>query len=343
MFRKRRQFATPLTSSSPPNPSTGRPPTPEPITAQDISRASVGINLTMTSSSTPLIGRAKSISKSTRRTPAPTSGKVRPMANGSILNFFKKATRSPETDDSPKDTEESLFLEDEGPELKVWEPIQTPTPPRDDLLPKNSDFANNLSIDADSSRFNEEQGPVKRRKTEASDSSPQESKYAAKRVTRKGPFLEDSDDGDDEELNQVISNAMPRETRTEKHPVDKQPASPAISGLDSGGKDGNQKSIRLPRVPSLKKEQTSIDDGDGFQGVDDFIDDEFPEEGEEFLERRWMEQQRQFEMDFAEDAELENNQELKTDGVEDEGKILSMARSCPVCSVGFDGFTDQVC
>lgn len=337
MFRKPRELASPLATNPPPKPSTGRPPTPESITTQDISCTSVSDSFKMTSSTTPLIGRTKTTSKSSSRTPALKPGKAKPKPNGSILNFFKKAARSPETGEGLKDTEESLFLDDEGSVWKEGEPVQTPTPPRDDLLVENSpDFVNNLSMDADLSRFNEENGPIKRRKMEASESSPLELKYATKTALRKGPFIEDSDDDDDEKiLGDILS-------------LNKYPAPSAISDMASGGKGGAQDLVNLPTASSLKHEQTSIDGEDEFEGIDDFIDDEFPVEGEEYLERRWMEQERQFEMDGAEDAEdaedaePENNQVLKKKDVGNEIPNKGVVASCPVCSVDFDGLTDQV-
>lgn len=346
MFRNPRALASPFASSSPPKPSTGRPPTPEPATAQYKSHT-VGNSLKMTSSTTPLIGRTKAVSKSSSRPPALTSGKARPKPNGSILSFFKKTTRSLETESSLDFTEESLFLEDDGPVLKVGEPVQTPTPPRDDLFGQDSpDFTNSLSMDADLSRFNEESGPIKRRRMEtSSESSPLELKNAANDVTRKGPFIEDSDDGDDEDLNHLASNVMPKDILTDANSLSSEPAPPAIPGIVSGKKGRIEEVVNPPTATSLKQEQTSIDEGDEFQGIDDFIDDEFTEEGEEYVERRWMEQQRHFEMDGAEDAEFENNQGLTTEDIGGEGKDLPNERvsaNCPVCSVAFDGLTDQV-
>ena len=328
MFRNPRELASPFASSSPPKPSTGRPPTPEPATAQYKSHT-VGNSLKMTSSTTPLIGRTKAVSKGSGRPPAPTSGKARPKPNGSILNFFKKTARSLETESSLESAEESLFLEDDGPVLKVGEPVQTPTPPRDDLFGQDSpDFTNSLSMNADLSRFNEESGPIKRRRVEtSSESSPLGTKCSRAHFSL------------------MASNAMPKDILTDAHSLSSELAPPAIPGIVSGGKGRIEEVVNPPTAASLRQEQTSIDEGDEFQGIDDFIDDEFPEEGEEYVEKRWMEQQWQFEMDEAEDAEFENNQALKTEDIGDEGKDLpneQVAANCPVCSVAFDGLTDQV-
>lgn len=346
MFRNPREPASPFASGSPPKPSTGRPPTPEPATAQYKPYA-VGNTLKMPSSTTPLIGRTKTVSKGSSRPPPVTSGKARAKTNGSILNFFKKTTRSLETESSLEYTEESLFLEDNGPVLEVGEPVQTLTPPRDDLFGQDSsDFTDSLSMNADLSRFNEESGPIKRRRIETSlESSPLELKNAENNVLRKGPFIEDSDDDDDEELKHLASNVMPRDILTDANSHSSEPAPPTLSDIVSGGKSRIEEVVNPPTAPSLKQEQTSIDDGDEFQGIDDFIDDEFTEEGEEYVERRWMEQQRRFEMDGAEDVELEDNQGLKTEDIGDEEKHLpneEVAANCPVCSVAFDGLTDQV-
>lgn len=230
--------------------------------------------------------------------------------------------------------------------LNVEEPVQTPTPPQEKSLLENPlEFANNLSADADLSRFNEENGPLKRRRIETSlESSPLESKSAAKVKLRKGPFLEDSEASDDEELSHV-KNEMPMEIVRDTHSLDEEPTIPAEFPSVSDRKDRTQGLVKLSTVPSLTQERRIVVDRDDFEDIADFIDDEFPEEGEEYLERRWMEEQRQFEMDGEENPEPENKQFSRPDGVGDEGKSSSdeeVAASCPICGVGFDGLSDQV-
>jgi DNA cross-link repair 1A protein len=88
-------------------------------------------------------------------------------------------------------------------------------------------------------------------------------------------------------------------------------------------------------IPSLKKEATSIDEWSKFDDFEEFPDDEFAD-GEEFVERTWMEEQARLEA-------AEEGQEEEFNGFDDDdlgGKAQEeMTASCPICSASLGGIT----
>jgi DNA cross-link repair 1A protein len=93
--------------------------------------------------------------------------------------------------------------------------------------------------------------------------------------------------------------------------------------------------------PSLTRENTSIMPLDEFEGMEDF-EDEFYEEGEEFIERRYLEEQRMFEEGLDEDSKSESAEEGPiTPRQQDEQDTFSgEARSCPICNESMEGATE---
>lgn len=292
----------------------------------------------MTGSTTPRTSGIRAVANSTSRSLVLTSRKTRAKHNESILKFFRKAESSPtEEESSPKDDYESLFLEDETPMEKADEPIQTPTPPRDySSVEIPLDHGLGLPAELSSSRYHEEDGPSKRRRIEDHPISSLITK-AIQMGMRRGQVGEDLDE--DEELLNVLSGSA-------KGHLSSKNKRARNSGLQfhTTGKRLVDDSADSPPVPSLRREPTSVAENE-FEGVEDFIDDEFPEEGEEYLERKWMEEEQQFERDSDELAEVDSNQKLK--GKEDGGVSGALqgqeeAPTCPICSTSFVGFTDQV-
>lgn len=257
--------------------------------------------------------------------------------NGSILNFFRKAENTSAGDESPKDEYESLFLEDETPMEKVDEPIQTPTPPRDYLSIKTSlDHSLSLPDELCSSRFNEEDGPSKRQRVEDQPVSSFITK-AIRMGMRRGQYDEDEDE--DKELLKVLLGSK-------KGHVSSKNKRARISGLEFGtmGELRADDSADPQLVRSLRREPTTIAENE-FKRVEDFIDDEFPEEGEEYLERKWMMEEQQFEMDSDELVEVDNDQTMKGQEDGEQRRALQGQKEtsrCPICSRSFVGFTDQV-
>lgn len=86
---------------------------------------------------------------------------------------------------------------------------------------------------------------------------------------------------------------------------------------------------------------------DEFEGVEDFIDDEFPDDGEEFLERRWMEEQDQLGMGLEDEDEKPGLPDMQEQAIPERGKKDSKISneensSCPMCGGSTTGLTDQV-
>ncbi len=289
----------------------------------------------MASTFSPALGRSRITGRSNGRTVTITNGKARAKPNGSILNFFGKAKTSQAAEDSIEEFQQSLFLEEESPVRRSDGPIQTPTPPCDYSSVGNSpNYHSDLSsTNGCPSCYHEEDGPSKRRRLEdSSDSSP----LATKRAV--GPFVEVSDD--EEEIVNVLSNSTPGAFHSSTS------RQAQISGLDLrlAGRGGATDVANSLPVLSFRQDSMSIAENE-FEGTDDFIDDEFPDDGEEYLERKWMEEQRQFEIDSDELGEVDINQ--KTNGKDVSGEERALpdeggAATCPICSASFVGFTNQV-
>ncbi|KAI9798974.1 MAG: hypothetical protein M1833_004327 [Piccolia ochrophora] len=164
-----------------------------------------------------------------------------------------------------------------------------------------------------------------------------------------GPFIENSDSDDDDE-----------------------PFSAAtIEGNDNTGQsiasNGSEANVKntvnnsenelsefpnntLEQKPALtKQESTSILEEDGFDGPEGFIDEEYAD-GEEFVERRWMQEQRRLEMaenglddDYLNELEMEDYIETQQgpSGVSaDAHPGANSAVSCPMCSANLEGVLD---
>lgn len=107
-------------------------------------------------------------------------------------------------------------------------------------------------------------------------------------------------------------------------------------GVDILEKDSSRTDIStpVPPVPTFKREPTSYADAQDYDGMDDFIDDEYPE-GEEYMERRWMEEQAELEMDLEDDDEAMNTPTGGHDRKGQPEKTISgeeeSLASCPIC------------
>ena len=284
--------------------------------------------------STPLQAKMKTPAK---KTPTMGAGKVKGKPNGNIMSFFKRAESSGATVTESKDEDELLFLEDSPVKGGADMPLQTPTPPREEpsigAWPEDAEME---SVDSLIPRYNEIEAPSKRRRT---DETPRQELPV--KVSSKGPFADDSDsDGElvklpnlsddktadnDEYCGPMVKNTTPH---NERQPSEKDEVCIA--------------------VPSLQRETTSVGEVNEFDGIEDFIDDEFPEEGEEYLERRWMEEQAEFEAGLEdEDQAMEDDTvELKSNNIEDTNGIMpqdTASSSCPICGGDTAGMNDQVC
>ena len=289
--------------------------------------------------STPLQGKVK---PPTKKTPTMGAGKGSGKPNGNIMSFFKKAESTSATVANVKEDDELLFVEDSPIKGGAKMSLQTPTPPREE----SSTEAWPMDIEMDSpdspiSRYNEDIMPSKRRRT---DDIPKQSPpiERTKHAPARGPFVDDSDsdsdDGNIKPSNVSVLGNVDHPQGGESAPRDPTPAHERQ--LPGNG------AIR-PAVPILKRERTSLGEANDFDGIEDFIDDEFPEEGEEYLERRWMEEQAEFEEDLEEEdhAMGGGTMDAKMGDLTDTTSIMpqgSEPSSCPICGGNTAGLNDQV-
>lgn len=367
MFRKPREEAISYTAT-PSKPSTGRPPTPPSSSSGAPTRKSFITQSMMASSPVPILGRSQTVPRGkTRIASSPSSAKMKGKANGSILNFFKKTEPGLLSAKVGKDNGESLFIEDDAVKHEVIPSTQGPTPPRDSSTPPNSNVGS--PTDSNATRYNEDTGSVKRRRltntlkdeprlpipwhkeSAVLSSNPpfdtdaisgQSTDIAATQqlhVGRPGPFVEDSD-SEDEALRELSKGAFSTMAQVVGQIT---PVATGQPGIQEGSE--TPATGEAPPVPTLKREATSIVGGDGFEGFEDFVDDEFPEDGEEYIERRWMEEQRKLELGLEEEEEDEALDEaMKEEESLTRGLSLhepDISPSCPICSASFAGLTDE--
>lgn len=284
--------------------------------------------------STPLQGKTKGPPK---KTPITGAGKAKGKPNGNIMSFFKRAESSGTTRTDFKEEDAPLFLGESPVKDSAKMPLQTPTPPREESSNETSPQDVEMSVrDSPLSRYNEDGVPSKRRRTE--DTSRQSSQIG--KAPTRGPFVDDTDSDDEpvETLSFPFNESSSHEKESEKAVGD---SPPAIERLPL------EKDPIAPAVPSLKRETTSIGEANDFDGIEDFIDDEFPEEGEEYLERRWMEEQAEFEEGLEGEGQAtgDDTMDVELGNARAMSKILPQdagSASCPICGGNTAGLTDQV-
>ena len=151
-----------------------------------------------------------------------------------------------------------------------------------------------------------------------------------------GPFMEESDSEQDEEQPQALIGIG--------QPEGQDGGSEMVAGIEPK-QDGvvpkpAESPTAVPGKPPLIKEETSyegnLDDFKDFEGMEDFDEDIF-EEGDEFLERRYMEEQARVE---AEEDEKDYDP-LPPEDDEIAKAVVKDAPSCPICSVSLKGVSEQ--
>ncbi|MCJ1312835.1 hypothetical protein MMC25_006511 [Agyrium rufum] len=167
-----------------------------------------------------------------------------------------------------------------------------------------------------------------------------------------GPFADDAGDDDDAELHRLASSmfqAPPEPQPTSNlQQVDDPRAGMIIDESEHVQLEHESQPDATP-IPTLKRETTSIVGGDGFEGFEDFIDDEFPEDGEEYMERRWMDEQHRMEMEIEggedeyDDEEPPVSIDAEPTGTTTEADTDANAEcpACPICSSKLQGISDD--
>lgn len=350
-------------------PSVGRPPSPPGTRSAPQENAVPSIMATRTVPSKSSVRPAQTPSKPQQTTLTPSSwskksntksgggGQVkdRPKANGNILTFFKKAEAANNT----------IFLEDRR--LKGLGSAAEENADLDEVgWESNSPEARRISHD----RFNENGGSDKRRKIsfESQDLPAPKSEsptikessllevelpetsgldVPAKGTGPRGPFLQDSDDEEEEDHQPSIRrNTFHRSEALNDHkdvigvePKIEEQVQLEENPIDTPGSP--------PPPPALIRESTSCAPDDAFA---DFEGEDFEEdlEGEEYDERVWMEEQRRLEMieaglitEDGDDIEDAKDPKLSTLRIQDGSSEQLKSISCPICESSLSGLTEE--
>lgn len=300
------------------------------------------------SSPIPLLGRSKTTPRGGSKSVIMAGGRSGGKSNSSILSFFKKA--DPVAQANPKIEEDGLFLENSGLDLDLDldEPTQTRTPPKEHEIRFGITEGESGNPQSDDTlRYNENGGSVKRRRVSADQDSSIPSPVAQQPAKRKGPFVDDSDDECDVSVPVQFEaeSASANISRVESSGREES-ASPCQAELGMVKKHDAERNGKAatPPAPTLKRESTSLCNTLDYDGMEDFIDDEYPE-GEEYMERRWMEEQAELEVgldegeDFSETSgtgQQSGQREVIVVGGEEE-----RTASCPICGGSFGVLSEQ--
>ncbi|KAI1345231.1 DRMBL-domain-containing protein [Xylariaceae sp. FL0016] len=258
-------------------------------------------------------------------------------ANGNILNFFKKV-----------EVEEQLFIAQPESTSAI------PSSPSPYQLADKRDEEDIYGIEDDAvkGQFTDEQGPRKRRKLshdsiEARPSLKNEEPTVhvpnvsvksetpkpkpTRRSKKKGPFLDDSDSDDDSSTNSTSRKApsvsTPPTPTIHNPPKPEVPPTPKLP-IDESCPD--IMNVSESTIPNIKQEETLYEDFRELDDIDGLFGDGEYEEGEEFRERRFMEEQARLE---AEDV----GNYTSDDFLDEPSGNEIMARSCPLCNASLEG------
>jgi DNA cross-link repair 1A protein len=173
--------------------------------------------------------------------------------------------------------------------------------------------------DEDEGKFNENGGSNKRRKVE-SPPPPPERKNSDPRQ-RKGPFIDESDS---ENEDSAEYNYFDTVSASAQAPEEAAGESPNISSATPTAVE----------PPSLVRAATSKAEEDSDDAVaDDFDDIEDELEGEDFMERPWMEEEAQAFGILEDDAIIDTA---------DDTRKTSEVSTCPICQTSLAGLSDSV-
>ncbi|KAI7281531.1 DRMBL-domain-containing protein [Hortaea werneckii] len=348
MFRKPRQAAEDASSGTA-TPSVGRPPTPPGTLAKtpftlavppSVPAPKMATTRTRSNkpSSLPTLGRQGPTGNAKKTGPV-AKAKPQGKGNSSILSFFKKA-------DNTAEEELGLFVEDKKARGRA-----TPEPVDRQVASPVGEEQDGAECD----RFNESGSSIKRRKTEVTEENGEDeaSLFGESLVKssqpvaepRSGPFVEESDSEQEEEQPEavipiakepetlVIDHQDPTKDHSREEPV--QPVAEAVA-------------VEAASPPALVKQETSynadLEDFEDFEGVEGDFDDDAFEGGDEFMERRYMEEQTRLES-FENDGKafdvLQSGRESQSRPDENEEPTADAGPSCPICSASLAGVNEQ--
>ncbi|KAI1096141.1 DRMBL-domain-containing protein [Rostrohypoxylon terebratum] len=250
--------------------------------------------------------------------------------NGNILNFFQKV-----------EVDEQLFIAGPANKLAPEPNNSVPSPPRDDEdLFGDGDIVDDATIESRSPKrrklshdgtniipHNLKAAPS--HETEQTRSSPL-GRTRTKPARGKGGFLIDSDSEDDEMETSPPKEIMDMEANATLAEVE-DTVIPEIVPVPQLPVD--ESCPEIPEIPPLKQEESVYEEFKDLEDMEGFFDDvdEF-DDGEEYRERRYMEEQARLE------AEEAGN--YTSDGMaEDFGSVEEIVESCPLCNASLAGIS----
>jgi len=282
------------------------------------------------------------------------------------LSFFKKADSGVE--------DAGLFVEEKGGRRLSVQDVDTAG------LPSPAEYGEESG--SDDVRYNESGGSVKRRKTSVDVADDKEEDTASlfgesplKQMPNQsgrqpGPFMEESDSEQEDEQSEptmlaekqsepvIVDMSRPNEEQDPATTPIKQEPDTVVTDQDAQ-KDG-QEQIEVqqaeipvadtaeppPARPPLVKQESSynvgLDEFNDFEDMDDF-DEDLYEEGDEFRERRYMEEQAKLEADQDEKdydpMPFTDDSLVKQEDVE--ATTADTGAACPICSIGLGGVSEQ--
>lgn len=303
------------------------------------------------------------------RQPAPkTPGAKKPMyrPNQSILSFFEKSDKTMENGDDAR-ASAPLFFKDGQQSMK--EPFVDIEQPRfnEDEVPVKRRRTNEEDLDLmirtpspEPRSLNDEPRPRSESQTEPVEESKPTHKYRA-------GFLDSSSDEEDGDWAAAINQAaddqdvpdevgdtgldssdnIDIETGSRSIDIPFKPPDHGNSGSNEPDRHGRT-DLSSGRVPHLTREATSGFEIQEFDDDYDFEDEEFFEGGEEYMERRWMEEQREMEMGLDEDSKSESGAEsvrtprsyVEDDAQIDEAEVAESISVCPICNGSMRGLSE---
>ena len=313
---------------------------------------------------TPTIGRARTVLpvSETRKTVKSTL-----KANGNILSFFQKVEVA-----VPATLEEGLFFadtstirqssppvilldkernEDQGEEAGVEDAFAEIGGARKrrriDNFFNDGDQSKNGGVGAawgqDSKAFSEshqrstsEDPNTSRMSVSTVPKSEEKSRPIS--ISRTGPFCQDEED---EESTQVpVIPFLHHEDSISHGWTDTKKETAQVKLEESMDQDDD--ATRLP----LLRQSTSVSVNYDFDDMGDFMDDEFPEDGEEYLGRRLMEGQGNFEGEYDEFMSTMEGPLIKEEALEDAISTKSVdgadVTACPICGTSLSGVSEEV-
>ena len=360
-------------------PATGRAPTPPPVgngSVEDQSPFFASSTGSVTGSVKSLRSNATPSIPVLGRQPASkiSSVKKRPQ-NQSILNFFGKSDKTTDAAIQDAKADAGLFFDDST----RFNEVETPIKKR--RTSTAEDEAEDLFLYTPSQKGKEHGHELS--SSTSVDEEVQSTYVGSKKPPRqRGGFVDDSSDDEDPEMQRrqlddgdevnghvpaqavspagevgqlsdttgTISYGSGSETQEcrESRTVLKVPLKEADDSIEDTEHGDVLVATATPNhpIPTLSREGTSMFAPGDFDDNEDF-NDEFYEEGEEYQERRWMEEQRALEMGLDEDSKSESDgasimtpRDDFTEAVPLDGCGDSVS-TCPICSGSMGGLTDS--